>query len=261
MKSLTWNPWHGCKKYSEGCLNCYVYRRDASVGRDASIVARTKDFDLPLRRRRDGGFAVPPGAHVYACMTSDFFLPEADAWRAEAWECIRARPDVSFSIITKRILRAGECLPPDWGAGYENVEIGLTCENQRRANERMEAFLRLPIRARFVICEPLLGPVDLSPWLDARIGEVVAGGESGPNAREMRYEWALSLREQCRRAGVGFHFKQTGANFVKDGRRFRIERALQMPQAKKAGIDLPRVSPPPFGGINKAERSKQEETP
>ena len=122
-------------------------------------------------------------------------------------------------------------------------------------------FCACPSAPRFVICEPLLGPVDLSPWLDARIGEVVAGGESGPNAREMRYEWALSLREQCRRAGVGFHFKQTGANFVKDGRRFRIERALQMPQAKKAGIDLPRVSPPPFGGINKAERSKQEETP
>ena len=122
-------------------------------------------------------------------------------------------------------------------------------------------FCACPSAARFVICEPLLGPVDLSPWLDARIGEVVAGGESGPNAREMRYEWALSLREQCLRAGVGFHFKQTGANFVKDGRRFRIERALQMPQAKKAGIDLPRVSPPPFGGINKAERSKQEETP
>ena len=97
-------------------------------------------------------------------------------------------------------------MPPDWGAGYENVEIGLTCENQRRAKERMEAFLRLPICSRFVICEPLLGPVDLSPWLDARIGEVVAGGESGPNAREMRYEWALSLREQCpaRRRGLPF---------------------------------------------------------
>ena len=96
MSAWSWNPWHGCKKYSEGCLNCYVYRRDASVGRDASIVARTKDFDWPLRRRRDGSFVLPAGAHVYACMTSDFFLPEADAWRAEAWECIRARPDVSF---------------------------------------------------------------------------------------------------------------------------------------------------------------------
>ena len=107
-----------------------VYRRDASVGRDAAQVFRTKDFNLPLRRRRDGSYALPAGRHVYACMTSDFFLPEADAWRAEAWHCIRARPDVSFSIITKRIVRAAECLPPDWGAGYENVEIGVTCKNR-----------------------------------------------------------------------------------------------------------------------------------
>lgn len=259
MKSLIWNPWHGCKKYSEGCAHCYVYRRDAAVGRDAAQVTRTKDFNWPTRRRRDGAFSLPDGAHVYACMTSDFFLPEADPWRAEAWACIRARPEVSFSIITKRISRMEECLPPDWGEGYENVEIGLTCENQRRAEERMDIFLRLPIRSRFVICEPLLGPVDLAKWLDARIGEVVAGGESGPGAREMRYEWVLALREQCRRAGVGFHFKQTGANFVKDGRRFCIERALQMPQAKKAGIDIPPVSTPSLGGNNKAEQSKQEE--
>ena len=242
MNSEIWNPWHGCIKYSEGCLNCYVYRRDASVGRDASQVFRTKEFDLPLRKRRDGSYALPAGGHIYACMTSDFFLPEADAWRAEAWHCIRARPDVSFSIITKRIVRAAECLPPDWGAGYENVEIGVTCENQRRASERMDVFLRLPVRRRFVICEPLLGPVDLSPWLDGRVAEVVAGGESGPEAREMRYEWVLELREQCRRAGVGFHFKQTGANFVKDGRRYRVERRLQMAQAKKAGIDLGQTS-------------------
>ncbi len=238
MKSEIWNPWHGCVKYSEGCQNCYVYRRDASVGRDTSQARRTKDFDLPLRRRRDGGFRLPSGAHVYACMTSDFFLPEADAWRAEAWRCIRLRADVSFSIITKRILRMADCLPPDWGDGYENVEIGVTCENQRRASERMEAFLRLPILRRFVICEPLLGPVNLSEWLDQRVAQVVVGGESGPNARELRYEWVLDLREQCRRAGVGFHFKQTGANFVKDGRRYRVERRLQTPQAKKAGIDL-----------------------
>ena len=87
MNSEIWNPWHGCIKYSEGCLNCYVYRRDASVGRDASQVFRTKEFDLPLRKRRDGSYALPAGGHIYACMTSDFFLPEADAWRAEAWRC------------------------------------------------------------------------------------------------------------------------------------------------------------------------------
>ena len=62
--SPVWNPWHGCKKYSEGCLNCYVYRRDASVGRDAALVSPTKDFDLLLRRRRDGGFAFPIFFHA-----------------------------------------------------------------------------------------------------------------------------------------------------------------------------------------------------
>ena len=47
-----WNPWHGCRKISAGCLNCYVYRRDESVGRDASAVVKTADFDLPVRRDR-----------------------------------------------------------------------------------------------------------------------------------------------------------------------------------------------------------------
>ena len=48
-----WNPWHGCHKISPGCLHCYVYRRDESVGRDASVVAKTADFDLPIRRGRN----------------------------------------------------------------------------------------------------------------------------------------------------------------------------------------------------------------
>src|SRR5699024_1846023 len=130
-----------------------------------------------------------------------------------------------------------------------------------RAEERMGEFLRLPIRGRFIICEPLLERVDLSPWLDARVSEVVAGGESGPGARPIRYEWALCLRDQCLVAAVGLHFNQTCYTFDKDGRRYRIERALQMPQAKKAGIDLPRVSTPSLGGINRTERTKQEETP
>ena len=111
-------PGTAAKSIPRAASTAYVYRRDASVGRDASIVARTKDFDLPLRRAAGRRLCHPRrGAHVYACMTSDFFLPEADAWRAEAWECIRARPDVSFSIITKRILRAGGMLAAGLGRG------------------------------------------------------------------------------------------------------------------------------------------------
>lgn len=66
---------------------------------------------------------------------------------------------------------------------------------------------------------------------------VTVGGESGENARTCEYAWVLGIREQCVRAGVPFHFKQTGANFVKDGKRYAIPRKLQHAQAKKANID------------------------
>jgi protein gp37 len=78
--------------------------------------------------------------------------------------------------------------------------------------------------------------MDVSAFLDHTIEEVVAGGESGPNARLCRWEWFTALRDQCVRAGVAFTFKQTGAVFVKDGKTYRIPRRLQHSQARRAGI-------------------------
>lgn len=234
-----WNPWHGCIRYSEGCANCYVYRIDASFGRDASQVVKTKDIDLPRRKKRSGAFALAKGEEVYTCLSSDFFLEQADAWRGEAWRLIRARSDVRFRIITKRILRAKECFPDDWGEGYPNVAIGCTVENQRRADERLPVFVELPIVQRFVVCEPLLERIDISKWLQTgKVSRVIAGGESGPEARVCDYEWVLDLRRQCAYAGVAFHFKQTGANFRKDGRVYSIDRSKQSEQARRADIDL-----------------------
>lgn len=233
----TWNPWHGCHKYSEGCQHCYVYRMDAYCGRDPEQVVRTGAFDLPLRHDRQKQFKLPPGSEVFTCLTSDFFLAEADPWRDEAWAIIRQRPDVQFSIITKRIVRLRDCLPAGWGDGYPNVTIGATVESQRQAEIRMPALLAAPIQRRFVICEPLLEAIDLSPWLDSRLAYVMVGGESGSQARVCDYEWVLGIREQCVAAGVGFVFKQTGARFRKDGRVFAIAGHLQMAQARKAGID------------------------
>lgn len=85
-----WNPWHGCRRISPGCVHCYVYRRDASVGKDASKVVKTGDFDLPLRRNREKQYVLQPedGA-VYTCMTSDFFLEEADGWREDCWRIMK----------------------------------------------------------------------------------------------------------------------------------------------------------------------------
>lgn len=231
-----WNPWHGCTKYSEGCAHCYVYRRDGMYDKDASQVHRTADFDLPLRKKRDGSWKLPAG-EIYACMTSDFYLDAADPWRDEAWRMIRQRPDITFNIITKRILRAETCLPADWGDGYPNVRIGCTMENQRRADERLQTFLDFPARRKFIICEPLLTDIDFHGLLDSRIESITAGGESGDGARICKFDWVLHIRRQCIDAGIGFHFKQTGANFVKDGKRYRLERRLQSPQARRARID------------------------
>lgn len=234
---LEWNPWHGCRKISEGCMHCYVYRRDATFGKDSRVVMRTQQFDRPLRKKRNGQFVLPPGSRVFACMTSDFFVEAADPWRAQAWAMIRARPDVHFTIFTKRIDRFGVELPSDWGDGYENVTIGCTCENERRAQERMPVFVSLPIRERMVLCEPMLGPIVLRPWLGPAVRQVVAGGESGEDARPLEYAWVLALREQCVQGRVAFRFKQTGAHFLRDGRRYTIAREHQMRQARKAGID------------------------
>lgn len=237
-----WNPWHGCRKLSPGCANCYVYRSDAKYGRDATHVAKTASFDAPLRKKRDGTYKLPTGETCWTCFTSDFLLAEADAWRPQAWEMMRQRPDVEFFFITKRIDRLEKCIPRDWGEGYENVTICCTAENQRMADYRLPIFRDAPIAHKLVICEPMLEPIDLSgilgSWAD---GGVVAGGESGEKARLFDYEWALALQRQCAAVGIPFWFKQTGALFRKDGRIYRIPRRLQHSQARKAGINIGKV--------------------
>jgi len=83
-----WNPWHGCVKYSEGCKNCYVYRRDESVGKNALLVYKTSYFDLPIKKTRHGDFKISNYTEVYSCMTSDFFIKEADEWRKDALDLL-----------------------------------------------------------------------------------------------------------------------------------------------------------------------------
>ena len=233
-----WNPWHGCHKISAGCRHCYVYRSDARYERDSSVVTKNSSFDLPVRRNRNGQYKLRSDDIIYTCFTSDFFLPDADQWRGEIWQMIRERGDLRFLIITKRIDRFRVSLPEDWGDGYENVCLCSTVENQDRADYRLPILLREPIRHKMIICEPLLGEMDISPYLSSTIELVVAGGESGNEARLCDYAWILSLREQCRKAGVSFHFKQTGACFRKGGKTYGIPRKYQHSQAFKAKIDL-----------------------
>lgn len=235
---IIWNPWHGCKKYSEGCKNCYVYRRDNSVGRDASIITKTSSFNEPIKLNKEKKYKISSGAEVYACMTSDFFIEEADSWRNDAWQMIDKRKDVHFNIITKRIARAKDCLPENWGGGYENVTIGCTVENQKQADIRLPIFKDFPSKHKFIICEPLLENIEMSKYLGVWVSYISVGGESGAKARVCDYDWVLSIRSQCVEANVSFIFRQTGANFIKDGRIFKIPRYMQQSQAASAKIDF-----------------------
>lgn len=235
--SVGWNLWHGCHKKSEGCLHCYVHRRDARYGIAEGVVKKNSCFDLPLRKGKNGLYTVPSGSQIYTCFTSDFLLEEADGWRKEAWDIIRERYDCEFLFITKRIERFRINLPHDWGSGWEHVAVGCTCENQRCADERLPIFTELPIRHRYIICEPLLGSMYLSPYLSDRIDAVIVGGESGSDARVCDYEWVLDIRRQCVEKNVKFIFRQTGARLLKDNKLYNVERKIQHSQARKAGID------------------------
>ena len=173
-----WNPWHGCHKISEGCKHCYVYREDAAFGASVptSDVRLTSSFDMPLKRDRHKNWKYPAGTEFALCFTSDFLIEEADSWRDDIWEIIRQRSDCRFFFFTKRIERLADCLPDDWGEGYDHVAIGCTVENQMRADRRLPIFLSLPVRHRLIIVAPMLGRIDLRAYLDpTEIEEVSVG--------------------------------------------------------------------------------------
>ena len=105
------------------------------------------------------------------------------------------------------------------------------------ADARLPVFREAPIQHRMIVCEPLLEKIDLRDYLGNWVESVTVGGESGAEARVCDYDWILDIRSQCIEADVPFQFKQTGANFLKDGKRYQIKRALQHAQARKANIN------------------------
>lgn len=236
MKESMWSPWHGCHKFSQGCKNCYVYYLDKKREKDASVVSKNKSsFYLPIKKDRQGNYKIVSGSTLATCFTSDFFLEEADAWRVEAWEMIKMRSDVKFLIPTKRIHRFKDCIPFDWKDGYENVEIALSCENQEAADMRIPLFLELPIKVRKIFLSPILEYVDLKPYLKTGlIDEVSVGGESYENARICDFDWVKKIYQDCKELNVKFDFHQTGSNFKKDGKIYKIHHHEEHMQAKKA---------------------------
>lgn len=234
-----WNPWHGCVKISEGCQNCYMYCLDKRNNRNGADIYKTKaSFSYPLQKDRQGHYKIKSGELIRVCMSSDFFLEEADAWRNEVWEMIRIRSDVKFFILTKRPERIKECLPKNWEDGWENVFFNVSCENQRRADERIPILLDLPFKHKGIMCAPLIGQIHIEKYLaQGQIEQVICGGENYDGARPCHFDWVKSLHEQCKAENISFSFIETGNVFIKDGRTYRIsKKQIQAEMAYKSGM-------------------------
>ncbi len=235
----TWNPWHGCHKHSEGCQNCFMFYLDNKRGLDGNQISKNKtDFYLPLKKDRFGNYKIKSNEFVRVCMASDFFLEEADDWRDEVWEIMKQREDVTFSLLTKRADRIKACLPNDWNDGWDNITFAVSCENQKRADERIPYLLNLPLKHIWISLKPFIGEISLEKYLKTgKIETVLCGGENYAGTRPLYYEWVKKIYDECIKYDVEFIFGQTGNTFIKDGKIYHIkDTKTQMDQAIRSGL-------------------------
>jgi protein gp37 len=215
-----WNPIHGCKGKSEGCEHCYAKTIDDRYKRDFFECKKlTSQFNYPVKKDRQGNYKVPSGICLRVCMNSDFFFEGLDQFRNECWDIMSRRPDVLFYLLTKRPERVIECLPSWWNERpLNNVIMNVTCENQKRADERIPILRELPFQFKGIMCAPLLSEIHIEDYLaEGFIMNVNCGGENYGGARPCHYEWVASLSEQCAAARTKFTFIETGNNFLKNG--------------------------------------------
>ncbi|NLE25704.1 MAG: DUF5131 family protein [Clostridiaceae bacterium] len=230
-----WSPWRGCRRVSEGCRFCYIHKGDLKRGVETEKIVKTDNFYAPIEKKKNGEYKMKSGV-VYVCFQGDFLIEEADEWRSECWDIIRERTDCHFIFLTKRIHRFEICKPSDWGNGYDNVTVGVSCENQQAVDERLPILSAQPIKHRNIILQPLIEAVDIDPYI-SKAELVIIGGEYDINARPLRYEWVLDIREKCVKANVNFEFRQCATHFIKDGKEYTLAYNQLGRQAKAAGID------------------------
>lgn len=239
----TWNPVTGCTKVSPGCDNCYAEtfseRFRGTPGHyfegGFDIQLRPDKLDQPLRWKKP--------RRIFVNSMSDLFHKDVpDEYILGVFGVMAQATQHTFQILTKRHARMQSLLgrwarEVPWLANpLPNVWLGVSVEDQKWADIRIPALVLTPAKVRFISAEPLLGPIDIGPWIPGKctctglpnhgpipvhwrgcptltykaLDWVIVGGESGHNARPMHPEWATSLRDQCIEAQVPFLFKQWG---------------------------------------------------
>lgn len=237
----TFNPWIGCTKIAPACDHCYAADMANRYGwvewgnhpRKRTSAALWKE---PLKWQRQAAqFFAEHGRRrrVFCASLADVFDNQVDPlWRFDLWLLIQRTPDLDWLLLTKRPQNIERMLPIFWSDLRKQVWLGTTVENQENADKNIPHLLKHDSAVRFLSIEPMLGPIDLDcvPWPEGwprpqddvsdgihalryagrHIDWVIAGGESGPHARQSDPRWFTSLRDQCAAAGVPFLFKQWG---------------------------------------------------
>lgn len=237
----TWNVTTGCTKVSVGCDRCYAERMarrqvamgfarhergsenddtwiaygnaiDPDTGRwSGEITCRWEKLREPLHWKRP--------RKIFVNSMSDLFHKDVpDQFLNKIWRTFRLTPQHTYLILTKRprrmlsLMKQAETWSKNWNFEFPlpNVWLGVTAENQAMADERIPILLQTPAAIHYVSLEPLLGGINLKPYLPY-LDLVIVGGETGPGARPMRPGWARSIRDQCTRSGTSLFFKGWGA--------------------------------------------------
>lgn len=202
----TWNPVTGCTKISPGCKFCYaevMARRLQAMGqpryRDGFALTLQPDtVELPLQWRK-------PRVIFVNSMSDLFHKDVPDEYIVRVFDVMRRAEQHTFQVLTKRADRL-EALAAKL-AWSPNVWMGVSVEDRARTS-RVAHLQRVPAAVRFLSVEPLLEAIPDLPLTG--IHWVIVGGESGRSPRPVEEAWAVDLRDQCRRAGVKFFFKQWG---------------------------------------------------
>ena len=224
----TFNLWHGCAKVSAGCKHCYAESHDArhlSTDEDhwgkhaPRMFARERYLRQPLAWNRKAARA-GERARVFCMSMGDVFelhaIPLYAAiqarLRGRLYDIIAATPWLDWLLLTKRPENIAPMLPSAWRERPPlNVWLGASIEHQAAAAERLPVLLDVPARVHFVSYEPALGPLDLESAAPGRSHELdwlIAGAESGREARPAQLDWFRDARDQCERLGIRFFYKQ-----------------------------------------------------
>ncbi|HEY9866398.1 MAG TPA: phage Gp37/Gp68 family protein [Candidatus Obscuribacterales bacterium] len=248
----TWNPIVGCSRTSPGCKNCYAAVAAQSYRlQQFPQYQKVKDWDGTVEfveSQLDKPLGWKKPKKIFLSMSDPFHKNVPFEWIERIFSVIEETPQHTYQILTKWPHRMIDFF--DWYSARcsdhsvdlqwrmpDNVWLGVSCENQQTANERIPLLMKIPAKVRFLSCEPLLEPLDLSKFLPIEWSEIaedwieswpgigsystndypnwiIAGGESGAGSRPCHVDWLRDIASQAQSAKVPVFIKQLGSNAI-----------------------------------------------